>query len=146
MEGRRREKQAAIPHVPRHGDAGAGQGVQAGGGLGEEPAFPWEICFREGVIIHRRRRKGKKTEQKLSDRVTSTIPLRSQSPRQKQGRSRETYRGEFSRYPLAFRCPTFDTPAGIFKAAEGRRGTIPASLQKSQGVQSLQINKEKVMR
>lgn len=61
-------------------------------------------------------------------------------------KSRETERDEFSRYPLVFRCPTFDSLAGIFKAAEGCRGTIPASLQKSQGVQSVHINKGKVMR
>lgn len=68
-EGRRWEKRAAIPHLPRTlapqlpgtGTPARGRERSRWGGLGEEPAFPWGTCFREGAVIHRRRKKGKKT-------------------------------------------------------------------------------------
>lgn len=132
------------PGLPGTGTPARGRESSQEGGLRKASISLGNLLPRRSYYPSQEKKGNKKPDQKLSDRVTRT--LQSQSRPQKQGRSGETCRGEFSGYPLAFRCPTFDTLAGIFKAAEGRGGTIPASLQKSQGVQSLQINKEKVMR
>lgn len=114
------------------------------GGTGEEPAFPRETRPRDAAVTHCRSKKELIANRNFPTESPAQS-LRRLKGHCEAGRSGETWRSEFSRYPLVCRCPTSDSPAETFKAAEGRGATIPASLQKSQGVQSLHINKEKVM-
>lgn len=77
------------PPAPWHGDTGSGQSAVREDDSEKRQHFPGKSAS-EKELLSIAGEERKKHEEKLSNRVTSTIPLQCQSPLQKRGRSTET--------------------------------------------------------
>lgn len=77
------------PAAPQQRDTSSGQSAVREEDSEKRQHFPGKSAS-EKELLYIAGEERKKYEEKLSNRVTSTIPLQCQSPLQKQGRSTET--------------------------------------------------------